>query len=485
MYFNSYVFMLAFLPVTVLFYFLINRTKRYQLGQVWLVLTSLVFIGNLNLNYVLITIFSIVIGYGFVLAVTHRSSHRKLICGVGITSHIAILLYYKYTNFFLENVNQLFGTEIPLIKVLLPIGISFYTFQQIAYLIDCYRDSLVKCDFLEYCLFLVYFPKFLQGPIVLHEDMMPALRSHDNKQFSMEAFSKGLYAFSLGLGKKVLIADHLALLVDAGYQNITSLNSPSALLTMIAYSLQLYFDFSGYCDMAMGIGEMLRIPVPLNFNSPYQACSVTDIWARWHMTLTRFFTRYLYIPLGGNRKGTIRMYANTFLVFLISGLWHGAAWTFVVWGCLHGIAMVISKALARLKIVLPKTFGWLLTFSFWVMSFSIFRAASLTEAYQLFERLLCGGFGALYDGFYGQIEKLVEITLLQRIDITNLLSHYPEMIVIALVAVPLIGCLRMKNTQEKLDSFSFTRRKLLVTVGLFFYGLMSLESVTVFLYANF
>ena len=502
MYFNSYVFILAFLPITLIGYFLVNRTKRYQLGQIWLLLASLVFIGYLNIQYVIITMVSALIGYGFIMAVAslqttieHRSSnnrlsekqveHKKLICGLGVFTHIAILLYFKYTNFFLENINQLLGAELPLLKILLPIGISFYTFQQIAYLVDCYRDPLIKCDFLEYCLYIMYFPKFLQGPILLHEDMIPALRDDSNKKFSIEYFSKGLYIFSLGLGKKVLLADSLALLVDAGYSNIADLNSPSAMLAMVAYSLQLYFDFSGYCDMAMGVGQMLRIPVPLNFDSPYKATKVTDIWARWHMTLTRFFTRYVYIPLGGNRKGSARMYVNTFLVFLVSGLWHGAAWTFVIWGIMHGIAMVISKALARCRVVFPKVIGWFFTFTFWVFSFAIFRASSLQEALQLFERLLNGEMGRLYDGFYEAIEKNIEITLIQRIDITNILGNYPNILVISLVLLPLLGCLCMKNSWEKVETFTFTAKKLFVTVVLFFYAMISLGSVTVFLYANF
>lgn len=485
MYFNSYIFMLAFLPVTLIGYFLINRTRKYQLGQIWLIFASMIFIGYLNIGYVAVTAMSVLLGYAFIIAVTSLSKYRKLLCMAGVFVHVAVLLYYKYTNFFLENMNQLLGRNIPLLRLLLPIGISFYTFQQIAYLVDCYREPRVKCGFLEYCLYIMYFPKFLQGPILLHEDVLPVFRDNGNKQFSIESFSKGLYAFSLGLVKKVLIADNLALLVDVGYGNIADLNSPSVLLVMVAYSLQLYFDFSGYCDMAMGVAEMLRIPVPVNFASPYKAVKVTDIWARWHMTLTRFFTKYVYIPLGGNRKGLARMYANTFVVFLISGLWHGAAWTFVVWGVMHGVAMIISKALERCNIVFPKMMGWLLTFSFWVTSFAVFRATSLGEAVQLFERLLCGGLGRLYDGFYESIEKNVEITLLQRLDVINILDKYPNVVVVFLVLLPLVGCLCMKNTQEKLREFRFTSRKLLVTVGLFFYGLLSLGSVTVFLYANF
>lgn len=488
MYFNSYIFILIFLPITLLGYYLINKTKKYSLGTLWLLIASLVFIGYLNPYYMVTTTVSVVIGYIFVMAVTNeKHSHvtQKLILTVGIVVHLGVLLYFKYFNFFIENINMILQKEMTFLDIILPLGISFYTFQQIAYLVDCYRDSTVKCSFLEYFLYITYFPKFLQGPILLHGDMLPYLRDEKNKVFSMEHFCKGLYAFALGLSKKVLIADNIALLVNVGYANIEDLNCPSAIFAMIAYSLQLYFDFSGYCDMAMGVGEMLQIPVPINFDSPYKAVKVTEIWSRWHMTLTRFFTQYVYIPLGGNRRGTVRMYANTFVVFVLSGIWHGAAWTFVLWGFMHAVAMVISKFIARCKIVLPRVVGWFLTFAFWVVSFSIFRASTIQEAKELFSRVLYGGMGRLHSMFFESIEKSVEISLLQRVDILDVLNIYPEVCVLTLVYLPLLGCLTMKNTQEKVREFRFTYWKLFVTVFLLFYGLISLGKVTVFLYANF
>lgn len=488
MYFNSYIFILAFLPITLSGYYLINRTKKYSLATMWLLAASLVFVGYLNWHYVVMTTVSVIIGYAFVMAVSntdYSTATRKRILAGGIIVHLGILLYFKYSNFFIENINVVLHKEITFLDIILPLGISFYTFQQIAYLVDCYRDNTVRCSFLEYFLYITYFPKFLQGPILLHGDMFPYLRDEKNKVFSMEHFCKGLYAFALGLSKKVLIADNIALLVNVGYADIEDLNSPSAILVMIAYSLQLYFDFSGYCDMAMGVGEMLQIPVPVNFDSPYKAVKVTEIWSRWHMTLTRFFTQYVYIPLGGNRKGTSRMYANTFVVFVLSGIWHGAAWTFVLWGLMHAVAMVISKFIARCKIVLPRVLGWLLTFGFWVSSFAIFRASSIHEARELFARVLYGGMGRIHGMFFETIEKSVEISLFQRIDVLDVFDQYSEAYVLALLLLPLIGCLILKNTQEKVKEFRFTYGKLFVTVFLLFYSLISLGRVTVFLYANF
>lgn len=486
MYFNSYIFILVFLPVVLCGYYLINKTNRYWLGQMWLVAASMIFIGYLNPWYAIFTVFCVCVGYLFLLCATSADKRiRTPGFIIGIFFHIGNLLYFKYCNFFVENINILLVDKIPLRDILLPIGISFYTFQQIAYLVDCYRDPKAKPTPLEYALYISFFPQFLQGPILLHEDMLPALRDPENKHFSAEHLAKGMYAFARGLGKKVLLADNIAYLVNVGYGNISELNTFSAFFIIVAYSLQLYFDFSGYCDMAVGLGEMFQIYMPDNFNSPYKAVSVADIWDRWHITLTRFFTKYVYIPLGGNRKGVFRMYLNVFFVFFISGLWHGAAWTFVVWGILHGIAMVISKVLQRSHIVFPKIIGWLITFLFWVFSFAIFRASSLEQAKALFHQFMNGGMGRLHPMFAETLEKQMEVSILQKIDLIGILDRYPELPVILLVSCSLIGCLCMQNTREKLQNFRCTYGKLFTTVILIFVSLLSFTGVNVFLYSNF
>lgn len=486
MYFNSYIFVLAFLPIVLCGYYLINRTKKYWLGQLWLLLSSLIFIGYLNMWYAFFAIICILTGYLFVLQIRNnsgRASKGWLVCG--LVFHIGMLLYFKYSSFFISNLNLLVKKEIPIPQIIIPLGISFFTFQQVAYLIECYKGSAIKVDLLEYALYIAFFPKFLQGPILLQEDMIPWLKDESNKQFSSEHFSRGLYAFALGLGKKVLLADNIALLVNAGYADIPQMNMPSAMLTILAYSLQLYYDFSGYCDMAIGLGEMFQIYMPINFNSPFKATSVTDIWSRWHMTLTRFFTKYVYIPLGGNRKGNIRMYVNTFIVFMISGLWHGAAWTFIVWGTMHAIAMVISKMIKRCKIVFPKIIGWSATFLFWILSFAIFRASTLEEAKGLFHQLLYGGAGRVDIRFADVLDKQMEVSVLKRLDVFGFMTNWPELLPIGLVLIPLICCVIMRNTQEKLQAFRFTYSKLAVTVILIFWSVMSFTGMNVFLYSNF
>ena len=488
MYFNSYIFVLLFLPIVLCGYYIINWLKKYRLGQMWLVVASMFFIGYFNIQYSLITLLCIVLGYLFIFLVTNEKYSavlKKTGLISGIVFHISVLFLFKYYNFFVENINQFMGKRILLLDILLPIGISFYTFQQVAYLVDCYRNPSLKCDFLEYMLCISFFPKFLQGPILLQEDILPQIRDEQNKRFSPEALSRGLYAFALGLGKKVLLADNIAYLVNMGYSNIEYLNSPSAFLVMVSYSLQLYFDFSGYCDMAVGIGEMFQIRMPINFDSPYKATSITDIWARWHTTLTRFFTRYVYIPLGGNRKGMFRMYFNTFFVFLLSGLWHGAAWTYILWGLIHAVGMVCSKYIKQSKIIIPKVIGWGGTFLFWVASFAIFRASTIKQAGDLFYQLFHGGMGRISSVLFEALENHIEIRILQRVDFAGILKAFPEIVVILLVMLPLMGCLFMKNTQEKLENFKFTYYKLFVTILLIFISIISFGGMNEFLYINF
>lgn len=274
---------------------------------------------------------------------TRGGEWGKIFLAAGISINLAALFYFKYYNFFIGNVNVLFKADLEIRNIVLPLGISFVTFQQIAFLADAYRKETPDYALWQYALFVLFFPHIISGPIILHNDFMPLLNG-DRKKADWEQFASGIYTFAMGLGKKVLIADMFAEAVDWGYGNIAALNSTSAVFVSIAYSIQIYFDFSGYSDMAVGISRMLRLDLPINFNSPYKAATILEFWDRWHITLTRFFSKYLYIPLGGNRKGNLRTCLNTMAVFLCSGLWHGANWTFVLWGILHGIFYDFNKA---------------------------------------------------------------------------------------------------------------------------------------------
>lgn len=305
--------------------------------------------------------------------------HRKALFIAGIGVNLLALFYFKYTMFALETVNILTSAQLSVPQIVLPIGISFFTFQQIAYLSDIYtgKHDPTGEGLLNYSLFVCFFPQLVAGPIVHHKEMMPQFASAQARIVNWENIYKGLILFSIGLAKKVLIADTLSPLVGYAFDQAGSLTFSEALYASLCYTLQLYFDFSGYCDMAIGCGLMLNIQLPWNFDSPYKALNIQDFWRRWHMTLSRWLRDYLYIPLGGNRKGDVRTLVNLFLTFLLGGLWHGAAWTFVIWGAMHGAALVVHRVWSRTGRQMVRPLAWLLTFAFVDLAWIVFRAKDM------------------------------------------------------------------------------------------------------------
>lgn len=266
-----------------------------------------------------------------------------------VAANLGVLFYFKYFDFFLSTVNSVFGASIALRNILLPLGISFFTFQQISFVVDTYRGEVRDCSLLNYALFVSFFPQLVAGPIVNHNEMLPQFDKIGSQRVQWEKIAEGCGLFILGLAKKALLADMFGSAVDYGYANVDFLGRADAVLVALFYILQLYLDFSGYCDMARGIGKMLGMELPVNFRSPYQAVNIVDYWKRWHITLNRFFTKYVYIPLGGNRKGQARMYWNLMIVFLLSGLWHGAGWTYLIWGAMNGTLYVVTRFWQRLR----------------------------------------------------------------------------------------------------------------------------------------
>ena len=381
MLFNSYIFLFAFLPITLLVFFLIGGRGHHRVAISWLVLASLFFYAWWNPAYLGLMLFSILFNYAIGITLSQRNegsgSMRKVMLVVGIGANLALLGYYKYANFFLDTIGDLFGNSFNLHEIILPLAISFFTFQQIAYLVDAYRGLTREYNFLHYCLFVTFFPQLIAGPIVHHKEMLPQFARESTYRFSHRNLAIGLTIFFIGLFKKVAIADTFALYAtpvfsaaDSGLQ----IGFFQAWEGALAYTFQLYFDFSGYSDMAIGLARMFGIRLPLNFNAPYQALNIVDFWRRWHITLSRFLRDYLYFPLGGNRKGKVRRYLNLLTTMLLGGLWHGAGWTFVIWGGLHGVYLIInhmwnriwtrpiqkwwSRAIARSITLLAVIVGW-------------------------------------------------------------------------------------------------------------------------------
>ncbi len=400
MLFNSFEFLFAFLPLTLLVFFYIGSIGHHRVAIAWLVAASLFYYGWWNPAYLGLILGSILFNYAFgvvlggdALAESKLRIGKKGILSIGVVCNLALLGYFKYANFFVDTINAMAATNFNLEKIILPLAISFFTFQQIAYLVDAYKGETREYNFLHYCLFVCFFPQLIAGPIVHHKEMLPQFAKESTYRFNMDDFSLGLTIFIIGLFKKVVLADSLALNVspvfdaESLYEGYSFVDS---WLAVLAYTFQLYFDFSGYSDMAIGIGRMFGIRLPQNFNSPYKSVNIIDFWRRWHMTLSRFLRDYLYIPLGGNRKGRVRKHVNLMLTMLLGGLWHGAGWTFVAWGGLHGIYLVINHAYISTKKKLIKVSffpGWLVssvsvfvTFIFVLIAWVFFRAHSFEQA---------------------------------------------------------------------------------------------------------
>jgi len=400
MLFNSYSFIFLFLPLVFLGFFQLAHLHRAY-AAAWLALASLVFYGYWNPAYVGLLLGSIVFNYacGMWIAKAHvrQEARRKThLLVFAISADILLLSYYKYANFFLSSVNSLTGSDLTLGEIILPLGISFFTFTQIAFLVDTWQGRVKEYNFIHYVLFVTYFPHLIAGPVLHHKDMMPQFAHAATYRIDWDNVATGLLLFTLGLCKKVLWADSLAPYATAIFEGAEHGMEIGILPTTyeawagaLAYTLQIYFDFSGYTDMALGIALMFNIRLPINFNSPYKSTSIIDFWRRWHISLSTFLRDYLYIPLGGNRKGRLRRYINLWITMLLGGLWHGAGWTFVAWGALHGFYLTINHLWRELiaERYLRRVPGWLgalsggmLTFIAVVAAWVVFRADNMGQA---------------------------------------------------------------------------------------------------------
>ena len=399
MLFNSYEFLLGFLPVVLIVYFALARSASALAAIGFLTAASLFFYGWWDPVYVALLAGSVVFNYLVGRALLVR--REKPILWVGIAGDLILLGTFKYAGFLTANLNGVAGLSLPLPHIVLPLGISFFTFTQIAYLVDVYRGQAREYHFLNYALFVAFFPHLLAGPVLHHAEVMPQFARRETFRFSAENFAVGLTIFSVGLFKKVVLADgvgEFATPVFDAAKNGATLTFLAAWGGVLSYTFQLYFDFSGYSDMAIGLARLFGIVFPANFNSPYKAASIIDFWRRWHMTLSRFLRDYLYVPLGGGRHGQVRRHANLMITMLLGGLWHGAGWTFVVWGGLHGLYLVVnhgwrgvrSRWLTHVHMPagLALWLGRLLTFLAVVVAWVFFRAESLSAAKAILEGMV-------------------------------------------------------------------------------------------------
>ena len=393
MLFSTWQFILLFLPISFFVYFWLNRRRMVIAGKAWLVAASLFFYSYWGISYLPLMLASILanfaIGTGLAKAHPkfrhlasgrHPAFNRKAVLATGIAANLLLLGYYKYTDFLIANFNLISGESFRLPHIVLPLAISFFTFTQIAYLVDSYHGETADYDLLNYSLFVTFFPHLIAGPIVHHRHIMTQFGSRWTLALRYRNILRGLLIFAIGLFKKVVIADTFAVWANAGFDGGQKLDFFASWAASLSYTFQLYFDFSGYCDMAIGASLLFNIWLPINFNSPYKALSIQDFWRRWHITLSNFLRDYLYIPLGGSRCTEPRIYLNLMLTFVLGGLWHGATWMFVIWGALHGGALVLHRFWQGLRVPLPRVLAWLVTFTFVNFAWVFFRAKTMPDA---------------------------------------------------------------------------------------------------------
>ncbi len=484
MLFNSYQFIFAFLPITFILYFYLNHKRLTQASKGLLVFSSLFFYSWWNVAYLPIILASMLFNYllGNILANGSSKFSNKSILIVGIVANLSLLGYFKYADFLIENVNLAFNSSIPLLNLALPLAISFFTFQQISYLVDSYRKETKEYNFLNYALFVTFFPQLIAGPIVHHKEMMPQFAKTRNKIINYNNIAMGLFIFAIGLFKKVIIADTFATWATAGFDVATTLNLFEAWATSLSYTFQLYFDFSGYTDMAIGAALLFNIKLPINFNSPYKAKSIQDFWRRWHITLSRFLRDYIYIPLGGNRKGSFRTYANLMATFIIGGLWHGAGWTFVFWGFLHGLALVIHRAWSNLGFKLWGWVAWFITFNFINIAWVFFRAKEWDDAIKVLSSMFS------LDNIV--LPKVLENHLAFLKEFSVNFGYFgihigAELETVLWLVTAFIMTLFFKSSAEQLKSFQLNYFTAIFTGITLLIGLISLNKVSEFLYFNF
>ncbi len=493
MLFNSYIFIFLFLPITLVGYFTLGRFHLVKAARIWLLVTSLFFYGYWNPPYLLLMVISIVFNHQIgnaIASVNLKSQSAKVLLWIGVAINLASISYYKYANFFLSSVNEIFKSNIILNEIFLPLAISFYTFTQIAYLVDAYRGETKenKYDLITYSLFVVFFPQLIAGPILRHDELIPQLGKLKNYIFSHKNFAYGITLFSLGLSKKVLIADNIAPWVSTVFSNPDNVTFIEAWVGALSYTFQLYFDFSGYSDMAIGLGLIFNIKLPINFNSPYKATSISDFWRRWHITLSNFLRDYLYIPLGGSRKGELRRYTNLLVTMLLGGLWHGAGWTFVLWGGLHGIYLSLNHYWRKLKVPLPIFIAWVITFVSVVYGWVLFRATTLNDGLKII---------ATMTGFNGVIlpgepsGKLAIVTNfgigLKRwveLDYLPVLAGSKTIAILALIIL-VVWIKFLPNTQEVMERMQPTWWWAVIVGSIAGICLLSLNRVSEFLYFQF
>ncbi len=473
MLFNSFEFILVFLPVVVFGFYLLRAFSRFDESLIFLAVASLVFYSYWDIRNLPVILVSLAVNYGLARRLIARHCHASIV--LGVVFNLGLLAYFKYTVFFVSQFNEAIASTL---SIALPLAISFFTFQQIGYLVDCYQGKIHEQSLLNYTLFVTFFPQLIAGPIVHHESILGQYDQLKHKRFVVpyKAITSGVYIFSLGLAKKVLIADNLAAVVNPIFANPQQLEILDAWVGAFFYTFQLYFDFSGYCDMAIGLGLLFGIMLPINFDSPYKSASIQEFWRRWHITLGDFLKKYLYIPLGGNRGGISQQCLALLTVMLLGGLWHGAGWTFVAWGGMHGLYLIANLIWAQYGKPLPRPLATGITFMAVMLAWVMFRAESVDDALVIW----CTMF------------NLADVTLPTNLSLMlghDVFSYADSPFILGIELLLVLALMdvvfRYRNTLALVDAYMPTYKTLTIVYVCLLASVISLSRPSTFLYFQF
>jgi alginate O-acetyltransferase complex protein AlgI len=479
MLFNSYIFIFIFLPSVYLIFRLSSRfNSNVSLGI--LIMSSLIFYSYWNIYNIFIILSSLLLNYiiGTSILKLNFNYIRKIVYALGILFNLCFIFYYKYFDFFINDVLSFHIGGFDTASIILPLAISFFTFQQITFLSDCYRKQINSIPILNYLLYITFFPQLIAGPIVRFKDMSSQYSCKTFNTYNHRSISCGIFIFAIGLFKKVVIADNLSLLVNSGYQSYNLLTFIESWTISIMYSLQLYYDFSGYCDMAIGLALLFNVKLPINFNSPYQAKNIQDFWRRWHITLGSFLKDFVYIPLGGSRGTFFHTSRNLLLCFLICGIWHGAGFTFIAWGIMHGIGLVVHRLWSLTGFNIPKAASIIITFLFVNLSWVLFRSENLNQAFIILRSM----FDITEITLPIKLIKFFETSFFKYREFASTIDNDYFILFVPLLFV---FTLLSKNSNYYVSNFSPNRKNLIFVFLLFITSILSIGRVNEFIYYNF
>ena len=482
MQFNSYLFILAILPGFILCYFVCSKINAF-LSKIAIIAFSVYFYVYGGWDSALVLGISLGSNLLFAFLLSKFRRFRKPLLVLSILANVGLLLYFKYCNFTLTTINDLFGKNFPLREIILPLGISFFTFQQIMYVVSVYKAEIQTVKIIDYLCFALYFPKLIMGPLMDPADFIDQINNPERKRINWENIACGIKLFSFGLFKKMVLADTFAKGVSWGFSHLDAATSGDLFLAMLFYTFEIYFDFSGYSDMATGISNMINITLPMNFDSPYKAVSIRDFWKRWHMSLTAFLTKYVYFPLGGSRKGKIRTYLNILIVFCVSGLWHGANWTFILWGCIHGLLQIAERISDKQlkRVISPIRF--LYTFLAVNLLWLLFRSESIAQWGEMLGKMFSFQDMAVSDGLMEAFVLPETTFLFDRLDVFKLNTLVRGLPMILMTAGALLVCVIPENNYRSMKKLNLINMALCAAA--FVWAFLCLGSESVFVYFNF